>query len=200
MLLNRLEKALMNNPARALVQRYFEAGRLADLGDRLDGGRTLEVGCGRGIGTRLLLDRFGADTVDAFDLDPHMIELARGQLAGHADRVRLWVGDVTRIAAADDTYDAAFDFAIIHHVPAWREALGEIYRVLKPGARFYAEEVLASFIRHPIWRRVLDHPMEDRFDRAEFADGLREAGFRVVASSDLWGQFAWFVADKPARQ
>jgi ubiquinone/menaquinone biosynthesis C-methylase UbiE len=197
MLLNRLEKALMNNPVRASLQRRLEARWLLQMGGRMRGGVALEVGCGRGVGTGIVLDRFGASRVDAFDLDPHMVELARERLSSRGDRVRLWTGDATRIEAADATYDAVFDFVIIHHVPRWRDALKEVFRVLKPGGRFYAEEVLAKFIHHPVWRRLLEHPMEDRFDRQGFRDGLEAAGLRVVDSRELFGQFAWFVADRP---
>ena len=196
MLLNRVEKLMMNNPLRAALQRRFEARRLLDMGGAVAGGRCLEIGCGRGIGTEIVLERFGAGQVDAFDLDPDMVEQARARLGGDP-RVRLWVGDATAIDAPDDSYDAVFDFGIVHHVPDWRDALGEVHRVLRPGGRFYAEEVLARFIHHPVWRRQLDHPMEDRFDAAGFARGLEERGFRMVARRELFGQFGWFVADKP---
>ena len=39
------------------------------------------------------------------------------------------------IEAAAATYDAVVDFGIIHHIPHWRAALAEIFRVLKPGGR-----------------------------------------------------------------
>ena len=133
------------------------------MGGAMQGGHALEVGCGRGVGAKLVLDMFGADRVDGFDLDPHMVGLANRRLRPHGDRVRLWVGDVTRLPKADATYDAVFDFGIIHHVPNWRDALKEVYRVLKPGGRFYAEEVLVDYIMNPFWRILLDHPMEDRF-------------------------------------
>lgn len=77
MKLNAVEKALMNNPVRAGVQRLYEARLLERLGGRLAGGQALEIGCGRGVGVQLILDRFGADTVVAFDLDPEMVERAR---------------------------------------------------------------------------------------------------------------------------
>jgi ubiquinone/menaquinone biosynthesis C-methylase UbiE len=195
-ILNAIEKALMNNPLRAAVQRQFEARRLLAMGGPTPGARTLEVGCGRGVGTELVFDMFGADSVEAFDLDPRMVALARERLAARGDRVRLRVGDVEHIDAANGAYDAVFDFAIIHHVRDWRAALREIARVLRPGGRLYAEEILRDLIHNPFWRRVLDHPMEDRFDATEFADGLEAVGLHVTARRDLLTQAAWFVARK----
>ncbi len=193
MLLNAVEKALINNPVRAAVQR-LEARRLRWLGGPMHGGRALEIGCGRGVGVEVILDQFHADAVDAFDLDPGMIAEARRRLAPRGDRVRLWVGDAEYIEADDASYDAVFDFGIVHHVPRWRTAIAEVARVLRPGGRFYAEEVLAKFIHHPLWRRLLDHPMDDRFDRATFARALEDAGLDVLESMELFGDFAWFVA------
>jgi ubiquinone/menaquinone biosynthesis C-methylase UbiE len=197
-LLNRIEYALMNNPARAAIQRYFEARRLIQMGGRLRGGAALEIGCGRGVGAQIILERFGAETVDAFDLDPRMARLARRRLERFGPRVRLWVGDAEFIPAPDSTYDAVFDFGIIHHIPRWRAALAEIRRVLKPQGRFYAEEVLRPFIQHPVSRRLFEHPQEDRFDREEFCKGLIEAGFDLIDAKEIWRSFAWFVADKRA--
>ena len=57
----------MNNSVLAAIQRHFEARRLLRMGGPKRSGRALEVGCGRGVGTDLILQRFGADSVDAFD-------------------------------------------------------------------------------------------------------------------------------------
>ena len=196
MRLNSVETALMNNPVRAAIQSRFEAERLVAMGGRLQGGRALEVGCGRGVGVELILDRFGASEVDAFDLDPQMLERARRRLRRRGAAVRLWVGDVSAIPAPDAAYDAVFDFGIVHHVPEWRAALREVHRVLRPGGRFYAEEVFERFIAHPVWRRLLEHPQDDRFDHDRFCEGLRQAGFRLVGTRTLWSSFGWFVADR----
>ena len=197
MILNLFEKAAMNNPVRAFVQRRFEAKRLLSMGGAMSGGTALEVGCGRGVGAELILDFFGADNVDAFDLDPDMVKLAQKRLRRYGDRIKLRVGDVTDIPAEDDYYDAVFDFGIVHHVPNWRDALKEINRVLKPGRRFYCEEVLERYITNPFWRRLLDHPQEDRFNHDQLVKALENAGFSVVASTHLLHQFGWFIADKP---
>ena len=199
MLLNAVERALMNNPVRAAIQRRFEARRLLRMGGAMRGGRALEIGCGRGVGVELVLDVFGADEVDAFDLDASMVELARTRLASRGDRVRLWTGDAEHVTADDETYDAVFDFGIIHHVPDWRQTLREVARVMKPGARFYAEEILRSFIVHPLVRRVVAHPQDDRFDAGDFARGLADVGLELRARRDHGHHVAWFVADKPLR-
>ncbi|MDJ0846962.1 MAG: class I SAM-dependent methyltransferase [Myxococcota bacterium] len=197
MRLNRAETALMNNRVRAAIQRRFEAARLLQLGGPVPAGAALEIGCGRGVGAELVLDLFEAATVDAFDLDPRMVQLARTRLRPRGARARLWVGDATAIPVPDASYDAVFDFGIVHHVPRWRLALAEVERVLKPGGRFYAEEVLVAFLGHPLVKRLFEHPEADRFDDEAFRAALRESGLELRGSSRLLRSFAWFVAEKP---
>lgn len=194
MLLNRLEFALMNNPVRAALQRRLEASRLLAMGGPAPG-RVLEIGCGRGVGAQIVLDRFGADSVDGFDQDPRMVVRAHRRHAGRRSAARFWVGDAARLAAADASYAAVFDFGILHHVPDWRAALAEVRRVLAPGGRLYAEEVLASFIRRTRW--LLDHPRNDRFDGEQFRVGLEAAGLRVTAWRSFGRSFGWVVAERP---
>ena len=198
MLLNRFEKVMMNNPVRAAFQCHFEAPRLLAMGGKVQGGLALEVGCGRGVGVEIILDVFGAAHVDAFDFDPEMVALAAERLASRGSSVRLWQGDAAAIAAPAAFYDAVFDFGIIHHVPDWRRALVDVFRVLKPGGRFLVEEVLSGFIDNPLGRRFLDHPLDDRFDHERFRAGLVDAGFRVIASNQILGLVGWYAAIKPS--
>lgn len=187
MIMNRAEMLLMNNPVRAAVQRHYEARLLERLGGRLDGGRALEVGCGRGVGAEIALDRFGADRVDAFDLDPKMVELARQRLRRYGDRVRLTVGDVTAINAPEGAYDAVFDFGIVHHVPDWRAAMAEVARVLVPHGRFYFEEVTRHALERWSYRTFLEHPRENRFSADELVAELERHGLAV--SGRVVGRF-----------
>lgn len=194
MILNRIESALMNNPLRAMLQKYFEAWLLEMRGGAVTNGHTLEIGCGRGIGIEIILERFGAASVDAFDLDPKMVDLAKKR---HRNKscVNIWKGDATSIPVSDYTYDAVFDFAIIHHVPDWRKTLSEVNRVLKPGGRFYADEAFSALICNPLLR-FLDHPREDRFNYQQFKTGLSEAGLHIIASGQVMSSFGYFIAEK----
>ena len=194
--MNSIEKFLMNNPVRSAVQKYWEVPKLLKMGGVMQGGRALEIGCGRGVGTKLILQYFNADHVDAFDLDPEMVALARHRLQSEEGQVNLWVGDATNIQAEDSTYDAIFDFGIIHHILDWEKAVSEVSRVLKTGGRFYAEEVFESFITSPIWRRILKHPQEDRFNHGQFKKKLEAKSFNVIATEQAWERIGWFVAEK----
>ncbi|HXO54142.1 MAG TPA: class I SAM-dependent methyltransferase, partial [Mycobacterium sp.] len=88
MKLNSIERAAMNNPVRAAHQHHREAAWFRRLaGGALSGKHVLEIGCGRGVGSEVILDRLGAERVTAFDLDDSMVELARRRL--HARPVSL---------------------------------------------------------------------------------------------------------------
>ena len=197
MILNRLEFLLMNNPIRAAVQRHFEARRFLRMGGPVPGVRALEIGCGRGVGAEVILDVFGAATVDAFDLDPRMVAMAQRRLRSRGPQVRLWVGDAAGINAGDAAYDAVFDFGIIHHVPKWRDVLAEIHRVLRPGGFFFAEEPVGGLLNHPFMQRLFEHPVEDRFEAADFRSSLRAAGLILLKEEHLLHTMFWFVASKP---
>lgn len=200
MLLNRVEYLLMNNPIRAAIQHGWEARRLLTMGGPMDGGRALEIGCGRGVGIQIILDTFGASQVDAFDLDPRMVKAAARRHRRRTDRVTVWQGDVTSIKKADAYYDAVFDFGIIHHVPTWRDAITEVSRVLRPGGRFYAEEVFGRFTNGFPWRYLFEHPRDDRFDKEEFSTALTSSGFRVLQAVECIEYFGWFIAEKEGAQ
>lgn len=180
MKMNRIEKFLMNNPIRAAFQVWVEAPLLERMGGRTEGMRVLEVGCGRGVGTQEIFSRFGAHSVYALDVDPDMIARARRRLSHlPAERLKVEVGDVTAIQAEDQSFDAVFDFAIIHHVPNWQAAIAEIRRVLKPGGRFFFEEVTSHALNKWSYRTFMEHPTENRFSAIEFVRELEKQGFGV---------------------
>ncbi len=189
MKLNAIEKALMNNPARAVLQRRYEAALLRRLGGRVAGKRVLEIGCGRGVGTEIIFERFGAGEVHAFDLDPDMIDQARRRLARYLpNRLKLYVGDGAAIDEPDASFDAVFDFAIIHHIPNWKDAVAEIARVVKPGGKFYFEEVTEHALGRWFYRTFLEHPQSQHwFNKEKFVAELERHG--IVVGENLVERF-----------
>jgi ubiquinone/menaquinone biosynthesis C-methylase UbiE len=171
MKLNSIERAAMNNPVRAAHQHHREAAWFRRLaGGALSGQHVLEVGCGRGVGAEVILDRLGAAKVTAVDLDESMIELARRRLHGRG--VELSVADVCDLDLPSGSIDTVVDFGIIHHVPDWQQALVEIHRVLRPGGLLLFEEVPRHVLDTLAFRTFTVHPRENRFEAQEFAAEL----------------------------
>jgi ubiquinone/menaquinone biosynthesis C-methylase UbiE len=198
MKLNLAERLLVNNPARSFVQKYYEVPMLIAAGGPVNGKRALEIGCGRGIGVELILEKLGASSVCAVDLDPKMVELAAQHTSRFGSRVELKVGDAAALPYPDAAFDAVFDFGIIHHISDWRRAVAEVQRVLKPAGTFYFEEVSRKALEKWIYRALFDHPTQDRFSREEFVDEMRRIGMTVARAPEeiLFGDIFIGAASK----
>ncbi|MDP2950627.1 MAG: class I SAM-dependent methyltransferase [Chloroflexota bacterium] len=175
------ERLVVNNPVRARLQKgevaYFQ--RTAALPP---GGLVLEVGCGRGAGARYIEQIFRPRQVVAMDLDPKEIRLARRYLKSRrADGVQLLLADATRLPFEDGRFDAVFEIGILHHVPDWRGALGEIARVLKPGGTFYFLDISNKWLQGGLFRFLFPHAPGTGFSEAEVRDELACAGLHLTA-------------------
>lgn len=181
MKLNFAERMLVNNGARAIVQRYYEGPLLRKLGGTVEGACVLDVGCGRGVGVELLLRQFDVGHVCGVDLDPRQIERAQRRLMGIDEGCwSLAVAGVEHLPFQDASFDAVFDFGMLHHVPMWQAGLTEIRRVLKPGGRLFFEEVTRAALERWSYRTFLEHPKENRFSESEFIEQLARHGLELM--------------------
>lgn len=191
--LNAVEYALMNNPVRRLVQRTLEMGTLsrmlAEAGADWTGLRLLDAGCGEGHSTALLAERFAPARLVAFDLMEEQVARARQRLVDRPE-VQVRVADVTRLPFDDGCFDGGVILGILHHVPDWRTALGELRRVLVPGGLLYVEDLHRGFVQASDTVLRTEHPREARFDWPTFREGLREAGLEVVGERRLVWELA----------
>lgn len=93
----------------------------------------LEIGCGVGRLTRVLAER--AQTVQALDVSPRMLEIARQQNPGLAN-VEWLLGDGSTLAGIETgSIDACVSHVVFQHIPDPEITLGyvrEIGRVLRP--------------------------------------------------------------------
>ncbi len=192
MKLNSREKKWVGHPVRGWMARKLEAPTLLDLGGPVPGCRVLDLGCGKGVGSRILREDFQAARVDSLDLDPSMVQGGRTRARAAV------VGDACALPIADESYDAVFALQVLHHIEDWQSALKEIRRVLRPGGRLYGSETLVGLLQHPILGAWMDHPEENRFTERDLLDGLESAAFRLGKTRRVGKWFLWFVADRPA--
>ncbi|MFO0800942.1 MAG: class I SAM-dependent methyltransferase [Gemmataceae bacterium] len=168
------------------------------LAGDLRGKRVLEVGCGEGVAS-VQLAYCGA-AVDAVDISPVSIDVARRRADVNAQDVNFLVADVTREDVADPgTYDVVWCDLILHHLT---DSLGAIMdgvrRWLKPGGVFIAREPVAyagwlkalrGFVPVEVDSTDDEQPLRERdldMIRERFPE-LKRRYFRILARADRVG-------------
>lgn len=146
---------------------YHQARFLEDaVHDRLPFRRArklLEVGCGVGAQTEILLRRFPDLHVTGVDRSSENLARARkhlGQCAWAKGRFALQQGAAETLPFPTDTFDAAFLCWILEHVDDPARTLSEVRRVLRPGSPVVITEVQnATFFLDPYSPNTLQYWM-----------------------------------------
>jgi ubiquinone/menaquinone biosynthesis C-methylase UbiE len=192
MKLNWAELLVVNNPSRVFQQK-LEIGWIRKHVQLAPGGAILEIGCGRGAGASIIRKEFSPGSLCAMDLDFLMIRRAFHYLDPlELQEISFCVADALDLPYPDGTFDAVFGFGVLHHVPRWQGALGEVARVLKPEGIYLLEELYPALYQNFITRHILLHPTENRFKSRELGEALKKANFSVQASIEL--KFAGILA------
>ena len=102
----------------------------------------LDCGCGPGTITVGLAEAVAPAQVIGIDIDEARIESAQ-KLAAEtgATNVSFQVADVLDLPFPDESFDAAFEHAVLQHVPEPVSGAREVLRVLKRGGVFGAADV-----------------------------------------------------------
>ena len=186
MKLNFLEFIAMNNSLRRIIQEKYELNILRQFSSIKSINYALEIGCGSGYGSKLIKKHFSADNIMAVDLDERMIRIANKRNKDKTIEFR--VMDASKLDFPDDSFNAVFDFGIIHHIPNWKDCINEIHRVLKPGGEFILEDLSKeSFTKDigKLWRILSDHPYGSMYTAGEFTEYMTKAGFEIINYKEL---------------
>jgi 2-polyprenyl-3-methyl-5-hydroxy-6-metoxy-1,4-benzoquinol methylase len=99
--------------------------------DLLPGKNVLEIGCGMGLHTELMI-RAGAN-VTSVDISSTSVDatLRRTSLKGLISDVRQM--DASSLEFADESFDFVWSWGVIHHSSYTGRIVKEIHRVLRPG-------------------------------------------------------------------
>ena len=157
----------------------------------------LEVGCGVGAQTEILLRRFPELNITGVDLNDNQLKSAREHLAKFDFAKERY--DIQRMNAEDlnfksNQFDGAFLCWILEHVPSPQNVLSEVRRVLSPGSKIVITEVLnSSFFLEPyspnLWRYWMafnDFQLEnagDPFVGAKLGNLLLAGGYQNIQTS-----------------
>jgi 2-polyprenyl-3-methyl-5-hydroxy-6-metoxy-1,4-benzoquinol methylase len=165
----------------------------------------LDLGCGAGVPvTRWLADRGFA--VTGVDVSARQLELARKNVPEGT----FLKADMTELAFAPESFDAAVAFHSIIHVPrAEQHALLEsIHRWLKPGGVFLATMTVSDYEGcEENWEGWGAPMVWSHYDREANVAMLREAGFEIRYAEPHTGKgtgdtetWLWVLARKKPRE
>src|SRR5258705_4627815 len=115
----------MGRWSRQLSPRFVEFAGISD------GERILDVGCGTGSLTRVLLESADVKTIVGVDLADVYLESARQTIRD--PRVDFKTGDAASLPFADKSFDRAFAMLVLHFVPDAKKAGGEMRRMVRFG-------------------------------------------------------------------
>jgi ubiquinone/menaquinone biosynthesis C-methylase UbiE len=158
--------------------------------------RLLEVGCGVGAQSEILLRHFPELHVTGIDASEYNLARARENLAELSwaeGRYTLGVEDAERLSFGAETFDSAFLCWVLEHVGDPMRVLSEVRRVLRPGSPVVVTEVQnATFFIDPYsphtmtyWMAFNDHQLEiggDPFVGAKLGNMLLALGYQDITT------------------
>ena len=111
--------------------RYSEplAAQFADWAGVFAPGRALDVGCGPGALTRVLIERLGVDGVSAIDPSQHFLAALRQAFP----TLDVQTGTAERLPYPDDLFDQTLAQLVVHFLTDPVGGLHEMGRVTRPG-------------------------------------------------------------------
>jgi ubiquinone/menaquinone biosynthesis C-methylase UbiE len=94
----------------------------------------LDVGCGTGLASLAMIERFALRSITGVDLSPGMLARFRSALEGVGGvEVRLHAADVLAMPVPADRYDVVLSTMAFHWFPEKQRALAAMARSLRPG-------------------------------------------------------------------
>jgi ubiquinone/menaquinone biosynthesis C-methylase UbiE len=159
--------------------------RLIDIFVRLSGlfpgSRVVDLGCGSGVFTNVLQRR--GYRCSGVDLSPNLIAIARAKYGG----IEFHTGDIERLPFADASFDGVLLSGVLHHLPERSLCAAEVFRILRPGGKFFAFDpnrmnpfmYLYRDRSSPFYSPVGVTENEQPLLASEIAATFRDAGFRV---------------------
>lgn len=168
--------------------------------------KVLEVGCGVGAQSEILLRRFPDLQLTGIDLSDKQLAAARaslGRLEFAKGRYQLQQMSAEDLKFESESFDGAFLCFVLEHVPDPRRVLSEVRRVLTPGGIVYITEVLnSSFFLDPYspnvwkyWMAFNDYQYDqkgDPFMGAKLGNLLMQNGYRNIETEVK----TWFLDNR----
>ena len=169
------------------------------------GSKVLDAGCGYGRVATTMASEHGLEVIGV-DLIPERLEEAFRfiKLNNASGKVTLLQGNYCRLPIRDSSLSGVYTMETLVHADPLEKALGEFWRVLKPGGRITCFEysVPPEETLDPIRKSITDSMVEKigmasikRFTHNAFPGIFEKAGFENIEVEDIsqnvWPTWRW---------
>ncbi len=173
--------------------------------------RCVDVGCGNGAFTELLIERCAPVEVQGIDPSQAQLDFARTRPAGRIAKFQ--EGDAMALPFPDNSFDAAFMALVIFFVPEPAKGVAEMARVVRSGGTVaaYAWDILGGgFPLEPVFselralgQKVLGPPRPEASGMQALRElwngaGLQEVETRKITVQRTFANFDEFWATSTA--
>ncbi len=119
--------------------------RLAQLNH---GQSVLDAGCGLGGLIERINDHWSGMELTGLNFDPEQLDICHRIRPQSGNSLRWQEGDACQLPFEDQMFDRVFCVEAMFHFPSRRKFLAEVLRVLKPGGRFVASDIVLLDVPH----------------------------------------------------
>ena len=154
----------------------------------VDGKKLLEVGCGNGVQSLYLHEKYSPEHINAIDLNDCNIDIARKEAEKKGIKgIIFQVDDAHHLTTIEsNTMDFVINIESAFHYPDKTQFLRQMHRVLKPEGAFVIADILTRNIRNKRlksrWKRKMSY---HHWPLSKYEAELPRAGFQNVNSTDI---------------
>jgi ubiquinone/menaquinone biosynthesis C-methylase UbiE len=142
--------------------------------------RILDVGCGTGQTAAYLASQYGA-IVTGIDIHPVMVEKAKTRMARYQLPVEIIQGSIENCPFKDESFDFIISESVLSFVNK-PKSLTEIFRLLKGGGRFIANELTINQLINPSNNKEITqfYGLDSLLTERDWITLLQQAGFKQI--------------------
>ncbi len=141
----------------AALESFCGVGNPFSIGEIHEGESVLDIGCGGGVDTMIAATMTGpTGRAVGIDMSSEMLERATQNLSlTNLRNVSFEKSSAEDLPFPDKDFDVVISSGVFNLIPDKRKALGEVFRVMKPGGRLMmADQVLTGYLSEDVKARV----------------------------------------------
>jgi len=154
----------------------------------VEGKNLLEVGCGNGVQSLYLHEKYAPGHINAIDLNGGNIDIARKEAEKKGvESVKFKVDDAQRLTTIEsNSMDFVINIESAFHYPDKEQFLSQVHRVLKPEGTFVIADILTRNTRNKkLFSRWQNKMSYHHWHLSKYEAELPRAGFQNVNSTDI---------------